>query len=411
MRWKRKVAIVGGLLMLGTCGLVVCSRRGAEYAPSTAMDEAPTREEGRYAKADAPPPPGRASGGAPMPQAALGTLGSRGALDMDKRDSSGKDDKKPGDDGPSEAPAQKRMLHYNGYARLRVDSPKKAGEEASKIAMDNGGFVEQLTSNAITIRIPVEKFRAVLALLLKLGDVVDKSVTAEDVTDAFAAIELRLQTAKTSRDRLIALLAKARTEREKLDLLREIQRLTMQIDELENASKTLVSLASYSRISLSLEERSRSLDAPTDEPVAAFQWIHRLNAFRRDVAFEGKKLKVEVPKGFVQLDDKQHWVSESADAAVYWASKRDNKPKGTTRFWVDAVKERLSPEFAKVEEKEAGQFTVLRFLDRSDTPYRYLVALRANGDDLEVIEAHFPGDEQEKRYSEAVLASITKGAL
>jgi hypothetical protein len=312
---------------------------------------------------------------------------------------------------PEEQTPAQRMLHYYASAQLRVDSPRKTADEASRIAIESGGFVEQLATNAVVLRVPVAQFRAVLASLLKLGDVISKTISAHDVTDAFAAVELRLQTAKTSRDRLIVLLAKARTEREKLDLLREIQRLTQEIDELDNASKTLVSLANFSRIQLTLEERTRALNAQADEPVAAFQWIHALSAFRRDVAFEGKKLKLDVPQGFVQLDDKQHWIAESADAAVFWSSKRDNAPQGTTRFWADAVKARLEPEFASVKEEQAGAFTVLRFVDRSDSPYHYLVALRANGDALEVIEAHFPTAEQEKRYGAAVIASITKGAL
>ncbi|MCC6807640.1 MAG: DUF4349 domain-containing protein [Deltaproteobacteria bacterium] len=406
---KRRIAI--GLVLAGLLGFAsMCSMKASNresYAPQAITMESPKADSAAYGRAAGGMPSPAAQAPPPPPGAPRDVSGEEDTRDGDKNN----DEKSAAPHEAQQAPKPARMLHYNAYARLRVDSPRKAGDEAAKIATDAGGFVEQLTSGAVTLRIPVDRFRAVLAQLLKLGDVLDKAITAQDVTDAFAAIELRLQTAKTSRDRLIALLAKAKTEREKLDLLREIQRLTQQIDDLENASKTLVSLASYSRISLALEERARGMNAPADEPVAAFQWIHRLSAFRRDVAFEGKKLKLEVPQGFVQLDDKQHFVAESADAAVFWSSKRENKPEGTTRFWVDALKSRLQPEFASVEEKTAGAFTVLRFVDRSDTPYRYLVGVRADKDDLEVIEAHFPSEEQEKRYADAVLAAIGKGAL
>ncbi len=414
-RWLKRSAI-GFFALVGLASLVaVCAKSGSrsEHAPESyaAQDAAPSvaapepaEEQGmlggfsdkKDAKAkgrvsDARPRRGAEGGGAPKPVA--------------KRE---EDALTPADGEP---PPQERMLHYYASAQLRVDSLRKTADEASRIAIASGGFVEQLTSNAVVLRVPVAEFRTVLASLLKLGDVVSKTISAHDVTDAFAAVELRLQAARTSRDRLIALLAKARTEREKLDLLREIQRLTQEMDELDNASKTLVSLASFSRIQLTLEERARQLNAQADEPVAAFQWIHQLSAFRRDVAFAGKKLKLEVPQGFVQLDDKQHWIAESADAAVFWSSKRDNTPQGTTRFWADAVKARLEPEFGSVKEEQAGAYTVLHFVDRSDTPYHYVVALRANGDELDVIEAHFPSADQEKRHNAAVMASITKGAL
>jgi hypothetical protein len=261
----------------------------------------------------------------------------------------------------------------------------------------------------VTLRVPVAKFKDIFAKLLKLGEVVDKSITAHDVTEAFTAIELRLETARVSRDRLISLLAKARSEREKLDLLREIQRLSLEIEALESSQKTLASLAAMSRITLTLEERRQNLGGATEEPIAAFQWIHGLSPFRRDIAFAGKKLELALPKGFVALDDKLHFVSESADGAVFWASKRDNAPEGNARYWADALKHRLSPEFAKVEEKALGDYIALSFTDRGDSAYQYLVAVRTDGKTLELAEAFFPSAEHEKRYGQEVQSAITKG--
>jgi hypothetical protein len=73
--------------------------------------------------------------------------------------------------------------------------------------------------------------------------------------------------------------------------------------------------------------------------------------------------------------------------AVFWASRRDNAPEGNARYWADALKHRLSPEFAKVEEKALGDYIALSFTDRGEAPYRYLVAVRAEGKTLELAEA------------------------
>lgn len=321
---------------------------------------------------------------------------------------------KPSDSKTSAVPQPARMLHYNGYARLSVDSPRTASDQAVGIATQAEGFVEQLNATSVTLRVPVQKFTEVYQALLKLGDVLEKSVTAEDVTEAFGAIGLRLQTAKTSRDRLIDLLAKAKNEREKLDLLREISRLNLEIERLEGASRTLLSLANYSRISLVFTERRHGDFSASEEPVAAFSWIHQLSPFRRDVAQEGKKLKMEAPAGLVLLDETNHWIAESADGCVYWSSVRDNSPKGDATFWRAAIKARLGAEFAKAEELELGGFLVLRLVDRGDDggedAYRYLVGVHAEGDKLQIVEAYFPNGTHEKRFGEAIKASISKGA-
>ena len=306
---------------------------------------------------------------------------------------------------------QQRLLHYNGYAKLRVDAIRKSADAGVAIAVAAGGFVEQISASSVTVRVPVARFKEIFFELLKIGEVVDKSITAQDVTEAFTAIELRLETAKMSRERLIQLLAKARTEREKLDLLREIQRLSLEIEGLESAQKTIASLASMSRITLALEERRQDLSSAADEPIAAFEWIHRLSPFRRDVAFQEKKLEMPLPKGFVSIDDKEHFVAESADGAVMWSSKRDNTPLGTTRFWADALKGRMAPDYAAVEEKQLGEFIALRFVDRGDKPYSYLVAARVDDKKLHIVEAYFPSAEHETRYAQAVNNAITKGKL
>lgn len=311
--------------------------------------------------------------------------------------------------GKSATPQPTRMVHYNGYAKLRVDSARKAGDEAQAAAVAAGGYVEQQAGAALTLRVPVAGFQALFARLLALGEVLQKSVTAQDVTDAFTDVGLRLDTARAARDRLLVLLGKARTEQEKLDLLRELQRLALEIDALEAASRTLGQLAALSRISLVFVERSAALSRTVEEPVAAFAWIRPLSPYRRDVAFASERLDLPVPEKFVALTDKNPFLCESADGAVFSAFRRDNEPRGTARFWADAVKARQGPEFASVSEAAVGDFLVLRFVTRGDKPASYRVALRVDGSHLDVAEALFPTAAHEERLAGSVEAALQKG--
>ena len=77
---------------------------------------------------------------------------------------------------------------------------------------------------------------------LEFGEVLGKIITSEDVSEAYTSVELRLKTSKTTRDRLISLLEKTNDDKEKINLLREIQRLNEQIDRMEAQMRTLKNL-------------------------------------------------------------------------------------------------------------------------------------------------------------------------
>src|SRR5690606_18682924 len=144
------------------------------------------------------------------------------------------------------------------------------------------------------------------------------------------------------------------------------------------------------------------------EVVGAFRWIRALSPFRRDVSHQGKKLELATPTGMVALDDRRHWAAESADGAVIWTSVRENRPEGGTPFWIDAVTSRLGADFASAEVTDVGAFKVARFVDGGEAAYRYLLAIRAAGDDLEVVEVYYPTPGHEERYGEAVKEVLTK---
>lgn len=307
----------------------------------------------------------------------------------------------------SEAPA--RMIHYNGWARIQVSRPEDLTREVGRMAEQLGGLVESLTPERVTVRVPVDQFDAAFKAFLALGEVVSKSVTANDVTDQFLAIDLRLATAKMSRDRLVALLAKAQTEQEKLQLLAQIRRLSEQIDVMESQLRTLSSLASLSRITIEAQARPAFTQTSRQDDPYGLGWIPQLSPFNRAVASGGDLLKIDVPTGFVALDDKEHFVAESADGARIWTGRLDNEPRGDSEFWAAALSERLGPEFQSVERQEVGGYMLLRLVSETADAYRYLIAVRASGDHLDLIEVYYPGPTQEARYGDAVLTAIRGG--
>jgi hypothetical protein len=308
-------------------------------------------------------------------------------------------------------PGRERMIHHNGFMRLRSPQPRKLVDEATRIVEARGGYVERLDADKAVFRVPVKEFKDVFTRLLKLGNVLEQSVRTEDITDAFMDMDSRLNIARNTRRRLMELLAKAKSEKEKIRILREIERLSIRIETLTAQREHLLSEARYSRITLRIEARRLDKSDVRRERIKVFEWIHKLSPFSDEVPGSGKPLKLDIPQGMVALDAKGLWVAESADGTVLRASRHEKQPAGDTTFWLDAVKLRLSPGYAGVQVLDAGEFKILRLEDRSETPYIYLVGLHVTHKKvLELVEVYYPTPAQENRYKETILTAIRRGA-
>ncbi len=317
----------------------------------------------------------------------------------------------PGEDTAEPEPASAvepadRMVHYNGYVELRAARPSELIEEIATLVESLGGYVERSSNARLTARVPVDSFRSTFAEVLGLGEVIRKSMTARDVTDAHHAADLRLRIATKTRARLQQLLARTKEEKDKLAILREIQRLTEQIDRLERQTRTLASLASMSRLTVEAIGQNEHTAQKQRPQVAGFEWIDLLSAFDRSVAESNSHFDLEVPDGLVELGDVEHFQAESADGVVVWTSRLDNEPTADATFWMAALQNRIGSEFANVATATEGSFVVLRLEEPSKEPYIYTIALRVVGDEIELVEVYFPDAAAEQRHRAAIVAVL-----
>lgn len=304
-----------------------------------------------------------------------------------------------------------RMIHHDGYLRLRTPRPDELVDKGTEIVEAVGGYVERLDGGSAVFRVPVAEFQSVFDKILTLGEVLDQSITTEDITDAYMDVDLRLNIARSTLERLTELLAKAKGEKEKIRILREIQRIRTEIETLAAQKELLIAKANFSTINLHIEVRSLQRVGAV-ENIAAFQWIHDLSPFDELVARRGRSLELDVPEGMVVLDGKEVWLAESADGAFMRASRHELQPVGDTDFWLQAVRQRLGPDYGEVTVVEKGNFKLLRLENRSETPYIYLVGLHVDrSHNLQVVEIYYPAPALEKRYQEQVFSSVAGGAL
>ncbi len=310
---------------------------------------------------------------------------------------------------PAAEPVQ-RLRYHNGFIKLQAAKPDEVLDQATALTQAAGGYVESLDGLRVVLRVPAGRFEELYARLLKLGDVLEKSVTVQDITDQYADVDLRLQIAEAARRRLVELLAKAKSEKEKLSILKEIERLSTQIEYLTAQRDTLLKMAQYARITLEIKERAFE-QGRAEVRIGAFAWIGRLSPFEKQVAAAGAAWRLAPPAGFVVLADQAPWSAESADGAAVWASRQANVPAGDTDFWLAAVRLRLGPQFAAVETLSVGDFKVLRLVARGNDAYVYLIALRArrDGEKFDLAEIYFPSQAHETRHRSAVLDALAKG--
>lgn len=234
---KKALALL--LVILALTGLCACGK-SADRAPSEGT-YAITEEA--YEVTDAAP----LENGAPESAAdfsvgsAGGTAGSSADIDTSK-------------------------IIYTGHAEIETLEFDACCEAVQSLIEQTGGFLEasslrggyyhanSLRSAEYTIRIPRESFESVTAGLSELGHVSHCSITAENVAGAYYDTESRLAVYRTEEERLLAMLEKAETVEDMLDIEDRLAEVRYNIESLTTDLRGWDGLISYSTLHLTIEE-------------------------------------------------------------------------------------------------------------------------------------------------------------
>jgi len=85
------------------------------------------------------------------------------------------------------------------------------------------------------VRVPADRFDEAITRLEALGDVLHRNIQVQDVSEEFNDLNIRLETLNAMRTRLEELLARTATVTEALQIERELQRITLEIETVEAA--------------------------------------------------------------------------------------------------------------------------------------------------------------------------------
>ena len=169
---------------------------------------------------------------------------------------------------PAQAPAppvtDERKIIRNGSVGLEVSSVEEAVTEVKELVDAAGGYVTDESvsedefgtqSGSIVCRVPADELDPTLAALSDLGDVEYVSISANDITEQYFDLEVRLDNQRALEARLLELLERPTNELD--DLLateRELARVRTEIDSLEGRKRLWDNQITYSTIHVNLHE-------------------------------------------------------------------------------------------------------------------------------------------------------------
>jgi hypothetical protein len=151
---------------------------------------------------------------------------------------------------------EERMIAYTVSLQLEVDDAAKTRAALGEYTKSFGGYVTREYDTYVAARVPAASMDAFLAQARTLGKVANEVKTGNDITDQYRDDLLRLESLKNIRARYQALLEKAGSVADMLNIEKEIERIDTQIEVLEGRGKYAEQSVSYSHISVSFEKET-----------------------------------------------------------------------------------------------------------------------------------------------------------
>ncbi|MEU4830818.1 DUF4349 domain-containing protein [Streptosporangium sp. NPDC023615] len=171
---------------------------------------------------------------------------------------------------------QDRSIVYTAEMTVRAKDVTAAAEAARRIVTASGGYLAMERSNSrsrgkgsatLVFKIPPGNYTGTLDRLgRELGTRESLQQNTEDVTEEVADVESRLKSAKAALDSLRALLKRANTIGEVLQVERELSNRESELESLQARQKSLASRTSVATLTLNLVGPAAVVERKDDGP-------------------------------------------------------------------------------------------------------------------------------------------------
>ena len=179
---------------------------------------------------------------------------------------------------PAAAPAggAKRLMIYTASYELLVPSVPDSIRAFVERVEGLGGYLQKRENERLTCRVPAARFRELIGGMASFGAVIRESLAAADVTRDYMDLEIRIENAEKSRQRLLAILEKATKVEEVLAIETDLRRLTEEIERMKGELRFLADQIAFSTVSVLFRS-----SAPAPTPIrgrerSRFEWLNRV---------------------------------------------------------------------------------------------------------------------------------------
>lgn len=173
------------------------------------------------------------------------------------------------------AQAIERKIIYSGDFTVDVHDIQKGRESIVQWAESRGGYMQVQQGNTVVVRIPAADFGLTVPKLRELGRIDDSltDIRAQDVTEEFYDLELRLQTRRSYLASLEKMLHEAGKLEEKLAVQREIGSVVTEIEQMEGRMRVLSHLISFATVTVTFRP---AYVGPTRTFRLPWEWLDTL---------------------------------------------------------------------------------------------------------------------------------------
>ena len=139
-------------------------------------------------------------------------------------------------------------------AALNIKSPDPDSVQLAVIALaySCGGYVLNSGENVTTIRIPSTGYSDALLLIERMGEVLERRITGQDVTEEYVDLVTRLDNLEKTRQRFLTLLHQSTALNDILQMEKELASLTSRIEMLKGKIERLAHLVEFTTITVTV---------------------------------------------------------------------------------------------------------------------------------------------------------------
>jgi hypothetical protein len=159
-----------------------------------------------------------------------------------------------------------RMIIKTGSFSVEVDKYDDTETKINEIAKKYSGFIANSKSSqnssgnksgTITLKVPADKFDALISDVGKIGKVMNQNIQASDITEEYVDLEARVKTQKELEQRLLKLLnEKATRLSDVIEVEEKLAAVRQKIESVEGRMKLLKSQSDLSTLTINVYEPS-----------------------------------------------------------------------------------------------------------------------------------------------------------